>query len=294
MRIVITGTSGLVGHDLWPVLNDSGHETWGIGRKKPEAVPFNMWRTVDIVDQDTTANAIEKINPDCVIHLAALSNPDDCEKDPETAYKANALGTRNLALACQKFDSELMYVSTDQVFDGKKKSPYTELDKTNPVNHYGLSKAWGEEFTQTLLRRFYIVRTALVFGTSRPTFIPRIVRSASSGDPVVAATDIVNSPTYSQDLARALGFLAATHAYGTYHVVNEGYCNRYELSKFIAESLGAKTGFIKKGTQASLKLPAKRPGYTPMDNFAWNLQGFPKMRPWKEAILSFLEESNNL
>src|SRR3989344_2847889 len=192
MRIVLTGTSGLVGHDLWPVLAQEGHEVWGIGRKKPDAVPFKLWSTVDIVDQETTLKTLERINPDCVVHLAALSNPDDCERDPATAYKANSLGTRNLALACQRFDTELVYVSTDQVFNGKKKSPYNELDATDPVNHYGRSKVWGEEFTRSLLRRYYIVRTALVFGASRPTFIPRVARAAATGAPVVAATDIVN------------------------------------------------------------------------------------------------------
>lgn len=294
MKIALTGTSGLVGHDLCTVLSQEGHEVWGIGRKKPDAVPFSLWRTADIVDQDTTVKTIEKINPDCIIHLAAISNPDDCESDPATAYKANSLGARNLALACQKFDTELVYVSTDQVFNGKKSSPYTELDATDPVNHYGRSKVWGEEFTRSLLRRYYIVRTALVFGASRPTFIPRVARAAATGEPLVAATDIVNSPTYSLDLARALAFLVKTHAYGVYHIVNEGSCNRYELSKFIAESLGAKTGFIKKGTRKSLKLVAPRPGYSPLENFFWNLQGFPKMRSWKEAVVSFLEESTEL
>jgi dTDP-4-dehydrorhamnose reductase len=95
---------------------------------------------MDIADFDAAVQTIEHINPDCVIHLAAISNPDECEKDPITGYKANALGTRNLALACQRFDNELVYISTDQVFNGKKKSPYTELDEPEPVNHYGKSK----------------------------------------------------------------------------------------------------------------------------------------------------------
>ena len=290
MRVLVTGTSGLVGHDLWPILSRDGHEVWGMGRKKPDFVPFNLWSTVDIMDQETTVRTVEKINPDCVIHLAALSNPDDCERDPLTAYKANSFGTRNLALACQKFDTELAYVSTDQVFNGRKKSPYRESDPPDPVNHYGISKFWGEDFVRTLLRRFYIARTALVFGPSRPTFVPRVVRAAATGETIVAATDIVNSPTYSKDLAKALSYLITTHAYGTYHVVNEGHCNRYELCRFIAESLGAKPGFIKKGNQAKLKLPAKRPGYTPLENFVWNLSGFPKMRHWHEAVSDFLEE----
>jgi dTDP-4-dehydrorhamnose reductase len=287
--VIVTGTSGLVGHDVWPMLEQSGHEVWGIGRKKPEFVPFSRWKTVDIVDRETTVQSVEKINPDCIVHCAALSNPDDCENDPVTAFKANGLGTRNIALACQKFDTELVYVSTDQVFNGKKTTPYVEIDATDPVNTYGKTKVWGENFTKELSRRYYIVRTALVYGSSRPTFVPRVARAAATGEQVIAATDIVNSPTYSLDLAKAISFLITTGAYGTYHVVNEGSCNRYELSKFIAESLGANLTFIKKGDSSKLKLPAKRPGYSPMENFVWNLQGFPKMRPWQEALLEFLE-----
>ena len=205
MKVVITGTSGLVGHDLWHILKE-GHEVWGVGRKKPEFVPFNRWHTLDVMEAETTIRTIEHLNPDCVIHLAAMSNPDDCEKDPETAYKANALGTRNIALACQKFDTELIYVSSDQVFNGKKKSPYTEMDRPDPVNHYGWSKFWGEEFVQTLLRRFYVVRTALVFGTSRPTFIHRVAKAVISGDTLIAAADIVNSPTFPRTWPRPFHF----------------------------------------------------------------------------------------
>ncbi len=290
MRILLTGTSGLVGQDLWPMLENDGHEVWGIGRKKPDLVPFKLWNTVDIMDRESTVKSIERVNPDCVIHLAALSNPDDCEKDPATAFKANALGTRNIALGCQKFDTEMVYVSTDQVFNGKKKSPYREIDPVDPVNVYGASKVWGENFTRELSRRAYIVRTALVFGLSRMTFMARVARAAATGETVVAATDIVNSLTSSKDLAKALSFLITTGAYGTYHLTNEGHCNRHELATFIAESLGAKLNFIKKGDSSKLKLPAKRPGYTPLENFVWNLQGFPKMRPWQDAITEFLQE----
>lgn len=290
MKIIITGTSGLVGHDLWEVLKEK-HELWGIGRKKPEFVPFPQWRTVDIVDNELTYKIVTQINPDCVIHSAAMSKPDECETDPNTAYKANAFGTRNLALACQRFDTELLYISTDQVFNGKKNAPYTELDKPDPVNHYGISKLWGERFVQSLLRRFYIVRTALVFGVSRPTFVDRVVSAARSEDEVIAAADIVNSPTYSKDLAEAIGFLIEKHIYGLYHVVNEGHCSRYELAQFIAESIGEDQGFIKKGNEKALNLPAKRPGFLPMENLVWNLNAFPRMRSWKEAVVAFLEES---
>ena len=289
MRIAITGTSGLVGKDMWEVLLDK-HELWGLGRKKPEFVPLSQWRTMDIIDAGRTAEIVHQVNPDLIVHLAAVSNPDECEADPVTGYRANALGTRNLALACQRFDTELLYVSTDQVFDGKKNAPYAEIDVPGPVNHYGRAKLWGEQFVQTLLRRYYVVRTALVFGSCRPTFVNRIADCAMNGEPVVAAVDIVNSPTYSRDLAQAIAYLIETHQYGVLHIANEGHCSRYELAEFIADALGQDKGFIEKGDKVKLGLKAPRPGYTPLENFAWNLNGFPKIRTWQEAVLSFLDD----
>ena len=288
MRIAITGTSGLIGKDLWETLREK-HELWGVGRRKPDFVPLPQWRTMDIIDSGITIKAVTQINPDCVIHLAAISNPDDCEADPITAAQANALGTRNLALACQKFDTELLYVSSDQVFNGRKKSPYTEMDAPDPINHYGKTKLWGEQFVQSLLRRYYVVRTSLVFGPARPTFVDRVLRAAQIREKVTCADDIVNSPTYTLDFSEAVAHLIETHVYGLYHIANEGHCTRFELARFIAQALGKKTDFIKKGTKTHLKLKAPRPGYTPMENLVWNLNGFPKMRSWKDAILSFLE-----
>jgi len=287
MRIAITGTSGLVGRDLWEELKDK-HNIWGLGRRKPDFVPMSQWRTLDIIDAENTANIVHQINPDCIVHLAAVSNPDECEKDPVTGYKANALGARNIALACMKFDTEMLYVSSDQVFNGKKESEYNELDRPDPVNHYGRSKYWGEQFVQSLLRRFYVVRTALVFGESRPTFVDRVAKCAYAGESLTAAADIVNSPTYSKDLAGAISYLLEKHIYGIIHIANEGHCSRLELAEFIAKSLGIKTGFIKKGTKKDLALPALRPGYTPLENKVWNLNGFPRMRPWKDAVMNFL------
>lgn len=293
MRIAITGTSGMVGYDLCQVLGEK-HEVWGVGRNRPEYVAQNRWRDLDITDADAAQNIISGINPDLLIHSAALSNPDDCEADPEAGYRANAIGTRNLAISCQRFDTEMMFISTDQVFGGKKDSPYIETDPTDPVNHYGRSKVWAEDFMRTLLRRFYVVRTALVFGARRPSYVDRVARCALENETLTAATDIVNSPTYSRDLAEAIAILIEKHAYGTLHIVNEGHCNRYELASFVAKTLGKKNTFIKKGSGKDLKLKAKRPGYTPLANFVWNLNGFPKIRTWQEALADHLSKNHAL
>ena len=293
MRIVLTGAGGLVGKDLWLKLEPHS-ELWAVGRKKPETIPASQWKSLDIIDPELTIKTIQQINPDCVIHSAALSNPDQCEDNPDLGYKTNALGTRNIALACQKFDTELLYISSDQIFDGTKKTPYRENDSPNPINQYGFSKFWGENMIQTLLHRFYIVRTSLIFGTLRPTYIDKVVASALKQEPLIAATDIVNSLTYSKDLADAISFLIVKHLYGNYHIANEGFTSRYALSKTIASILKKKFDFIKKGNKNDLKLKAPRPGFTPLENFVWNLNEFPKIAPWEDALIRFLKEKGTL
>ena len=288
MKIVLTGCSGLVGSDLWKRLENQ-HELFALGRNKPEFIEQNFWREGDIVDTESTIKIIEKLNPDCVIHSAAISNPDECELNPKLAYQVNGLGTRNLVLACQKFDTEMLYISTDQIFDGKKESPYTELDSPNPVNVYGKSKLWGEKYVKTLLRRFYIVRTTLVYGPRRPTFVDRVVQSCKTREPVTAATNIINTLTYSKDFADAMSYLIETHRYGTIHCVNEGACSRYECAHFIAKLLNAEPGFIIKGEKENLSLKATRPGYSPLENFVWNLESYPPLRNWQKALPDFIE-----
>ncbi len=288
MKIVITGCSGLVGSDLWKSL-ETKHELWGLGRNKPEFIAPEYWRDLDIVDSDLTLRTIENLNPDCLIHSAAISNPDECESHPDLAAQVNGIGTRNLALACQKFDTEMLYISTDQVFDGKKDAPYTEMDRPNPGNVYGRSKLWGEEFVQTLLRRFYIVRTALVYGPRRPTFVDRVIQSSKTREKVTAATDIINTITYSKDLAESILFLIDKHTYGMTHIVNEGCCSRYELAHFIAKFLNANPDFIIQGIRETLALKAKRPGFSPLENFVWKLNQYPKLRSWQEALTNYIE-----
>ncbi len=290
MKIAITGTSGMVGYDLCRALNDK-HEIWGLGRTRPDYVPQTRWRALDIADADAAQKIVAQINPDLLIHSAAMSYPDDCEADPDAGYKANSIATRNLAVAAQRFDTEFLFISSDQVFGGAKQSPYIETDPTDPVNHYGRSKVWAEDFVRTLLRRFYIVRTSLVFGRRRPSYIDRAARCAMEGESLTAATDIVNSPTYSKDLAEAIAFLIDSHAYGTLHIANEGHCTRYELAEFVAKALGKKTSFIQKGSGKDLQLKARRPGYTPLENFVWHLNGFPKIRTWREAVGDHLAQN---
>ena len=212
---------------------------------------------------------------------------DAAEANPDDAYRGNALATRNVALACQRFDSALIHLSTDYVFDGKNppEGGYREFDPCAPVSRYGQSKHWAELFVQKLLNKYFIVRTSWLFGPGRATWVDQVAERSRSGQPVQAVTDMISAPTYTPDLAGALLTLAESRHYGLYHVTNSGSCSRVEWAEEILRLQGlAGYPHLKKMTRAELKLPAHRPERSVLNNLAWRLDGFPPLRSWKEAL----------
>lgn len=291
MKIVLTGVSGLLGGELWKVLS-SEHEVWCVGRKIPHFIPESRFIFLELSDFQSTYREITKINPEIVIHLASFSNVDGCEKDPDRAFRDNSLATRNLVIACQRFDTSLLFVSTDYVFDGLKPKgrTYREYDPVNPLSVYAHSKVWGEMFVRDHLAKFYIVRCSFLFGPGRLTFIDHIVEKARQGKPIVAVTDMVTIPTYTPDLAKAIHQLIKTSLYGVYHITNSNYCSRFEFARFLVKKIPSKKGFrIIKKTQKQLGLPAKRPQFSTLDNLHWRLNGFQPLRPWQEALDEYLK-----
>jgi len=180
MKVLITGINGLLGSELVPCLEEN-HEVTGVCRNPATAACAT--RSLDITDRKAVYDAVTRINPDVIIHSAALSNVDECENNPDEAFKINCYGTRNLALACQRFDAALLYVSTDYVFSGRQHpaAGYTEFDATEPLSVYGTSKRDGEWMACHLLNKFYIVRTAWLFGKTRRNFIQSVNDSLAAG-----------------------------------------------------------------------------------------------------------------
>ncbi len=218
MKILITGISGMLGLDLWEEFSDdSDLELFGLDLHKPEFLPKENHIQCDISDFEDTYRKVTKINPDLIIHTAVMSDVDECEKNQSAAFKINALGTRNLAIAAQRFDSVILYISTDYVFggspptipltrDGGRQNEYREYDETSPINAYGLSKLWGEFYVRDLCNKFYIIRTSWLFGKKKENFIS----TAAVGKGVMAAEDMVGSPTYTKDLSQAIKVLLST------------------------------------------------------------------------------------
>ena len=276
MRIVITGAHGQFGQDLQTTLGTT-HEIIALGRddcdlEHPEAI-----------ERLTATNA------DIIVHPAAYTNVDGCARDPQRAYRVNTLGTKYVALACQKLDAQLVYISTNEVFDGQAERPYVEYDAAAPINPYGWSKWCGEQVVRELLQQFYIVRVTWLFGGER-NFVRTVLRLARERDELAMVADEVGSPTYTVDSAAAIAQLIETSCYGTYHIVNDGACSRYELAQMIMEIAGIQTT-LKPIALQDYKRDSVVPPYSPLDNVAAAALGI-RLRPWQEAVRQYIEQLN--
>ncbi len=274
MRLFITGAKGQLGRTLQThFANDT-------------VLPADL-PECDITDRACLAQAVGQFEPDVVIHAAAMTDVDGCARDPDAAYRVNALGTQNVALACQSAGCPMLYISTNEVFDGRKTEPYLEFDATNPINAYGRSKLAGEAIVRDLLTRFYIVRTAWLYGQAGNHFVHKIIRRADEQGRLRVVADEVGSPTYAQDLASGVRRLVQTGAFGVYHFVNDGVASRYDLARQIMQLCGRGHVPVEPITLAEFTRPSTPPPYTPLRNFCGAAQGIT-FRPWQAALAEYL------
>ena len=275
MRLFITGNKGQLGSEIARQASND-HEV--IGGDLPE---------FDITNRSQVAAAFAALHPSIVIHCAAFTNVDAAARDPETAYRANGFGTQNIALACAEQNIEMLYISTNEVFDGKATQPYREFDHTNPNNPYGYSKLAGEEFTKQIAPRHYIVRTSWLSGKGGRNFIHRIQQLADEQGKLRVVTDEISNPTFSFDLAQAILKLIATRQYGIYHFVSEGYCSRYDFAKKVLELTNRTHIPIEPITLAELPRPSTPPKFSPLANLCGAAIGIT-LGPWEESLKEFL------
>jgi dTDP-4-dehydrorhamnose reductase len=277
MKVLITGAKGMLGTDLCRELA-ADHQVTGI----------------DIQDLDIIAGEapgkIAGYEPELVLHCAAMTNVDGCEKDPDAAYAVNGLGTKNVALACHQLDIPMLYISTDFVFDGKKGEPYCEWDQPNPLGHYGRSKLDGEKSVRELLKKFYIVRTSWLYGKHGRNFISTILAKAQEAGTIKVVNDQVGSPTYARDLCRAIARLISSNKYGTYHLSNSGVCSWFDFAKKTVELSGIKAEVLPISS-SDYPTPTKRPAYSVLRNFCWERTFGETLRPWEEGLNDYLKET---
>jgi len=234
---------------------------------------------------------VRDIKPDFVVHAAAYTDVDGCESNPIRAYQVNSLGTYNVAEACRDSGCVLIYISTDFVFDGTLKRPYTEYDTPNPLSVYGCSKYRGECYVRQLLPGSYIVRAAWLFGGIKKDFVNSIITQSLEKTELAVIEDQIGSPTYSHDLADAIFRLIKDprSSYGIWHITNGDFCTRYEFAVEIVKQAKlagypVKVKRIKKALSSTRKSIATRPKFAPLENLTWKIHGYPALPPWQNSL----------
>lgn len=278
MRIIITGANGQLGLELSKQLS----------RNKEYEVICTDIEELNIVDINSVNKVISKYKPDVVINCAAHTAVDLCETDIENAYKINAIGPRNLAIACEKVNAKFVQVSTDYVFDGNIDRPYREDDNTCPNSIYGSSKLMGENFTKEFCSRYFIVRSAWLYGEGS-NFVRTMLKLSGTNKEINVVNDQFGSPTSTVDLAKAIIELIHTEHYGTYHGTCEGKCSWYDFAQKIFEisNIDIKVNPV---TSEEYKRPAPRPAYSVLDNFMLKLVGLNSFRNWEDALIEYLND----
>lgn len=282
MKVLITGAGGMLGQALQKQLSDK-HEVIALSREK-----------LDITDYNAVNQCLALYRPEVVINSAAFTNVDGCEYEQDKAFMANAVGPRNLAIICNEINASLVQVSTDYVFDGKSKEQYGEFDQTGPVSIYGKSKLAGEELVKTLMSKYFIVRTAWLFGEGGQNFVRTILRLAREKEYLTIVDDQLGEPTYTQDLAWAIGQLISTNYFGIYHITNSDSCSWYEFATEILEQADLGNVVVKPIKSDELNRPAPRPSFSVLDNKFWRLAGFQELRSHKEALTEYLKNLEHL
>ena len=276
MKVLITGSNGMLGHDLEKVLKDK-HE-----------LILTTSKTLDISDKENTIDFIVKNKPDVVINSAAYTDVDGCETNQDLAYAVNGEGVRNLALACKEVDCPLVHVSTDYVFDGTARDPIEEDGEIGPISIYGKSKLKGEEAILEILDKYFILRTAWLYGINGKNFPKTMLELAKDHSEITVVYDEVGTPTYTPDLAYGISQIIETDFYGIYHLTNSGQCSWCEFARYIFE-IADKDVKVIPVTASEFSRPAPRPSYSVLKNKKWIENGFEPLRSYKEAIKEYIE-----
>ncbi len=279
MKILITGSKGQLGHDLMNELSKRGIEYVGVDVEE-----------MDITDGDACRRVITDAAPDAVIHCAAYTAVDAAEENVELCRKINAEGTKNIAEVCHDLDIKMMYISTDYVFNGEGTRPWEPDDHREPLNIYGLTKYEGEVYIERLVKKFFTVRIAWVFGVNGKNFIKTMLRLGEERGAVSVVDDQIGSPTYTYDLARLLVDMIQTEEYGRYHATNEGLCSWYEFACEIFRQAGMNDVKVTPVDSSQFPAKAKRPKNSRMNREKLVEKGFTPLPTWQDALSRYLKE----
>ncbi len=293
MKVLVTGVAGQLGYDVINELAKRGHH--GIGSDiAPSCNTEMQYVAMDITDGDTVDKIITELAPDAVIHCAAWTAVDAAEDDENIpkVEAVNAGGTENIAKACKKIGSKMVYISTDYVFDGQGTQPWQpDCKDYNPLSVYGKTKLKGELAVAENLNKYFIVRIAWVFGVNGKNFIKTMLNVGKKYDTVRVVNDQIGTPTYTYDLARLLVDMIETEKYGYYHATNEGgYISWYDFTCEIFKQAGYSTNVIPVTTEEYGLSKVARPLNSRLDKSKLVEAGFQLLPTWQDALSRYLKE----
>ncbi len=285
MKILVTGSNGQLGRAIRQVFTKGEFIL-------TDMVDMPGCIRLDISNIDEVDRTVREHNPDMIINCAAFTNVDGCEVETDAAYRANAIGPRNLAIASGEYGCKLVHISTDYVFAGDGSRPYTEFDIPNPVSAYGRTKLAGERFVQQFSQKYFILRTAWLYGDGK-NFVKTMINLSKSHDKVSVVMDQKGSPTTALELARMIKYLADTKDYGVYHATCEGNTNWAEFTEKIYSKLNIDTKVVHVSSKEYKEMNPKsadRPHYSILDNYMLRLTNADfKMADWEQALDEYLE-----
>lgn len=271
-KVLVTGANGMLGQDLCSILENKGYE-----------VCKTDLPNLDITDENRVKEVLEGFQPDIVIHCAAYTNVDKAEEDIETARLINAKGTENIAKICAQIDAILVYISTDYVFSGEGREPYSSNDKTSPINNYGQTKLEGENAVKRYCEKYYIARTSWLYGIHGKNFVETMLSLANKPE-LKVVDDQIGCPTWTVELANGIMKLLEGADFGTYHICGSGQTSWYGFAKKIFELSGLNVN-LKPCATNEFPRAAKRPLYSVMNN-----NGI--CRKWEDALFDYLKLRN--
>ena len=281
MQVLTTGAGGQLGTELVAAFRSGGYDVVAATRDR-----------LDVADRDQVVGAITSLRPDLVVHAAAWTAVDDCEADPDRAWRVNTLGARHVADGCRRVASHLCLISTDYVFDGASATPYQEWDRTGPLNVYGRSKEAAEQEVLGLDPGAAVVRTSWLAGAVGPNFVRTMLTRAEGDGEVRVVDDQCGCPTFARDLAEGLLRLVSARVPGLYHMTNQEPTTWWGLARATFSLAGADEGRVIPISTAELRpaRPARRPANSVLDNTALRLAGLPLLPDHHDGLARLVKE----
>ena len=280
IKLLITGGNGQLGRAINNLYKD---------RADIECINTDVGE-LDITNLEEVLKFVEECKPYAIINCAAHTAVDLCEDQEELAYKINAIGPRNLSIAAEKNGAKILHISTDYVFAGDATKPYKEFDIPNPQGVYGASKLAGENFVKEFSTRYFIIRTAWLYGDGK-NFVKTMLRLAEDRDEIGVVYDQVGSPTSTFELAKAMDSLLFTENYGTFHGTCEGVCSWADFAEEIFKIAG-KNVKVNRLTSDEYPAKAKRPAYSVLENYMFKITNGFMFADWHDALKEYMKWLN--